>query len=45
LPGELVFLVNDLSAPADPDARDLIRIAFAEDMVETFFLNKASVEL
>jgi SEC-C motif len=42
--GELLFLVNDLSALADPQARDLIRTAFSEDLVDTFFLDEAVVE-
>ena len=42
--GEVFYLVNDLAALADPGARDLIRTAFAEDMVETFFMNEEFVE-
>jgi hypothetical protein len=37
-------LVNELAALADPEARDLIRTAFDEGMVETFFINEQFVE-
>jgi hypothetical protein len=41
---DVLFLVTDLATLADPGARDLIKTAFAENMVETFFFDEATVE-
>jgi hypothetical protein len=41
---ELMFLISDIANLADPKARELIDTAFEEDLVETFFVDKASVE-
>ena len=42
--GEIFYLVSDLSALADPKARNLIKTAFDEDMVERDFLNEKIVD-
>jgi hypothetical protein len=42
--GEITFLVNDLAALADPLARELIKTAFAEELVETFWITEADVD-
>jgi hypothetical protein len=41
---EIAFLVNDLSELADPSARELIKTAFHEDLVETFLIDEESVD-
>jgi SEC-C motif len=41
---EIVLLIADLTSMADPLARDLIKTAFAEDMVETFILDEPFVD-
>ncbi len=42
--GQLWFHVSDLSALADPLARDLIQTAFDEELVETFWIDEKVVE-
>ena len=42
--GEILHLVAELTSLADPLARDLIKTAYAEKMVETFFLSEKTVE-
>jgi hypothetical protein len=44
LSGEIFYLVNDLTALADPKARNLIKTVFDEDMVDRDFLTEESVE-
>ena len=44
LNSEIFYLVNDLSALADPKARNLLKAAFDEDMVPRFFLDEEAVE-
>src|SRR5262249_55612932 len=41
---EVMFLVDDLASRADPEARDMIRTAFQEDLVETFWIDEKFVE-
>jgi hypothetical protein len=41
---QLWFHVSDLSALADPLARDLIKTAFDEELVETFWIDEELVE-
>src|SRR5262245_33656467 len=41
---DVLFLVENLASLADPAGRDLITTAFAEEMVETFFVNEKDVE-
>jgi hypothetical protein len=41
---EIALLVNDLSELADPSARELIKTAFDEDLVEAFFIDEKSVD-
>jgi hypothetical protein len=41
---EIAFLVSDLADLADPAARDLIKTAFAEDLVETFIIDEKFVD-
>jgi hypothetical protein len=41
---ELMFLISDIANLADPKARELIDTAFEDDLVETFFVDKASVD-
>jgi hypothetical protein len=41
---EVAFLVSDLADIADPEARDLIKTAFAEDLLETWIIDQQSVE-
>jgi hypothetical protein len=41
---ELMFLITDLAALADPQARGLIKTAFEEDLVETFWVDEKSIE-
>jgi hypothetical protein len=41
---DVLFMVENLASLADPAARDLIKTAFAEEMVETFFVNENDVE-
>lgn len=41
---ELMFLIGDLADLADPQARDLINTAFREDLVDTFWVDKKSVD-
>jgi hypothetical protein len=41
---DVLFLVGDLAELADPGARALIRTAFEDEMVETFFVDEHSVE-
>jgi SEC-C motif len=41
---DVFHLVNELAALADPGARELIRTAFDEDMVERFFMNEEFVD-
>jgi hypothetical protein len=42
--GQVSFHVSELSALADPQARDLIQTAFEEDLVERFWINEKDVE-
>ncbi len=42
--GEILFRISDLAGLADPLARDLIKTAFAEEMVETFFIDETVVD-
>jgi SEC-C motif len=41
---EVMFLVGDLAALADPEARELIKTAFADDLVDTFWIDEKFVE-
>jgi hypothetical protein len=41
---EVMFLVSDLADLADPLAKDLIKTAFKEDLVDTFWVDEKSVE-
>jgi uncharacterized protein YecA (UPF0149 family) len=41
---EVMFLVGDLAALADPEARGLIKTAFAENLVDTFWIDEKFVE-
>jgi SEC-C motif len=41
---EVMFLVGDLAALADPEARELIKTAFAEDLVDTYWTDEKFVE-
>jgi hypothetical protein len=42
--GQVWFHVSELSALADPMARDLIQTAFDEDLVERFWIDEKTVE-
>jgi hypothetical protein len=41
---EIAFVIEDLAGIADPMARDLIRTAFDENMVETYVIGEQDVE-
>jgi hypothetical protein len=41
---EVMFLVGDLAAMADPEARALIKTAFADDLVDEFWIDEKFVE-
>jgi hypothetical protein len=41
---EVMFLIGDLASLTDPEARDMIRTAFQEDLVETFWIDEKFVE-
>jgi hypothetical protein len=41
---EVAFLISDLADLADPEARDLIKTAFREDLVDEWIVDEKSVE-
>jgi SEC-C motif len=41
---EVMFLVGDLASLADPEAREMIKTAFAEDLVDTFWIDEKFIE-
>ncbi len=41
---EVMFLVGDLAALADPEARELIKTAFADNLVDTFWIDEKFVD-
>ena len=41
---EIAILITDLSELADPSARELIKTAFREDLVETFLIDEESAD-
>ena len=41
---EVMFLVGDLASLADPESRGMIKTAFAESLVDNFWIDEKSVE-
>ena len=41
---EVMFLVGDLASLADPEAKGMIKTAFAENLVDTFWIDEKTVE-
>jgi hypothetical protein len=41
---EVMFRIIDLAALADPEARDLIKTAYAEDLVDAYWVDEETVE-
>ena len=41
---EILYRIDDLAVLADPLARKLIKTAFDEDMVDTYFMNEKDVD-
>jgi hypothetical protein len=41
---EVLFLVGDLASLADPEARGLIKTAFAENLVDNFWIDEETIE-